>query len=356
MTSLNFADCYAAAGLAPTAQIVTARETPATRIIDTATKAQIIDLVGVYYGSPALILTWLRNEFAKEDASFSLVNNEREVRVLASAILASLVAQGRSEAILSVVSGHVAGHRLPSEAAWLVADAIAALNARSVLERKPATFETKVVPTVATTLKDEIAALVQNDLATLQALLGKIRAESQQSAKATANQTTTALDELNRQVSLQREESQMLWWLTGGYSRNLQRSFSEFGPAQAALVGAVDLASLTTVTRLGPIAAPAMLERVIAMSKRTRGQVGQNLASAVDGLAPADTERLPIRPDLVPARLAPVTQALALARTIGVGAWHTRFRETTGLESTMALEPVVLATQLYREHLLGQLL
>ena len=356
MASLNFADRYAEAGLAPTAQIVTAREAPAGRIIDDATNAQIIDLVGLYYGSPGLVLTWLRNEFAKEDASFSLVNNERETRVLAAAILASLVAQGRSEAILSVVSGQVAGHRLPSEAPRLVSETIAALNARSVAERKPTTIETKVIPTITTKLADEMAALAQNDWAALQVLLGKIRAESQSSAKTTANETATALAALSRQVSLQREESQMLWWLTGGHSRNLQRSFAEFGPAQAALVGAVDLASLTTVTRLGPIAVPAMLERVIAMAKRPRGQVGKDLASAVDGLAPTDIERLPIRPDAVPARLAPVSQALALAQTIGVGAWHARFRETTGLEPTVAFEPVALATQLYREHLLGQLL
>jgi hypothetical protein len=148
----------------------------------------------------------------------------------------------------------------------------------------------------------------------------------------------------------------MLWWLTGGHSRNLERSFADFAPAQAALVAAVDLASLTTVTQVGPIAVPAMLERVIAMAKKQRGQVGKDLASAIDGLTPTDIERLPIRSDVVPARLAPVTQALSLAKTIGVGTWHARFRETTGLEPATTFEPVELATQLYREHLLGQLL
>lgn len=356
MTSLNFADRYAEAGLAPTAQIVTAREAPAGRIVDDATSAQIMDLAGVYYGSPGLVLTWLRDEFAQEDASFSLVNNERETRVLAAAILGSLVAQGRSEAILSVVSGSVTGYRKPGEASRLIPEAAAALNARSVADRKPSTVDAKIVPTITTKLADEVAALAQNDWAALQVLLGKIRAESQASAKTTASQTATALAAITRQVNLQREESQMLWWLTGGHSRNLQRSFAEFEPAQAALVGAVDLASLTTVTRLGPIAAPAMLERVIGLAKRPRAQAGKDLASAVDGLAPADNERLPIRPDAVPARLAPITQALALARTIGVGAWHARFRETTGLDATISFQPAALAAQLYREHLLGQLL
>ena len=139
-------------------------------------------------------------------------------------------------------------------------------------------------------------------------------------------------------------------------SRTLERSFATFGPQQAALVGAVDLGDLTTVTRLGPVAAPAMLERVIAMGKRPKGSAPRDLTSAIDGLAREDLERLRVFPDEVPARLAPVTAAVALAKTIGAGAWHKRFLETTGLKATIAFEPAGLASQLYREHLLGQLL
>lgn len=356
MTKFVFADRYAEASLTPTPQLITSRQAAAERIVGNITEARILDLAGVYYSSPGLDLAWLREEFAQEDASFSLVNNERETRVLAAAMLGALVADEHSEAILAVIAGHVSGHRPPVQAEWLVRDASEALGRLSVAERRPAMIETKVVPTATTTLGDEIKALAQNDWPALLTVLDKMRTERRSSAAMVSNQTTSALTALNRQVRLLREESQMLWWLFSGHSRTLERSFGAFGPQQAALVGAVDLGGLTTATELGPVAAPAMLERVIAMAKGPKKAASQDLASAVDGLARKDLERLQMFPDVLPARLAPVTVAIVLARTIGSGAWHARFQETTGLEATISFEPADLAGQLYREHLLAQLL
>ena len=356
MTKFSFADRYAESGLAPTGQVIAARQAPAERILGEISNNQIIDLVGVYYSSPSLDLIWFRDKFAEEDASFSLINNERETRVLAASMLGSLIADGSVRAILAIVAGYVAGHRTPAQAEWLIRDANDALGRLSVANRKIAAVETKVVPTIATKLGDEIAALPANDWPGLLAVLAKMRSESQSSAKLTSGQATTALTALNHQIRLLREESQMLWWLTGGHSRTLERSFSAFEPSQAVIVGAVDLGDLTTVTTLGPVAVPAMLERVIAMAKRSKGASARNLASAVDGLPREDLERLNIFPQKIPARLAPITAAVSLATSIGVGAWHPKFQEITGLEASMVLEPIDLACQLYREHTLGQLL
>lgn len=356
MAKFNFADRYAEAGLAPTSQTIANRQAPADRIVGNATSENILDLVGAYYASPSLDLAWLRDEFAQEDASFSLVNNERETRVLAASILGTLVANGNAVAILAVLVGGVAGLRQPPEAQWLLREAASELLARSVADRKPAEIDTKVTPTAISKLADEIAAVPVNDWASLLAMLGKIRSEAQGSVGTTSRQTTAALAELELNMRYLREESQMLWWLFGGHSRSLQRSFKTFRPQQAALVGAVDLGSLTTVSQLGPVAAPAMLERIVILAPTPKGTPVRDLASAVDGLPEEDLQRLEIFEDKLPARLAPVTAAIDLARTIGKGAWHSRFRERTGLEATIALDPVALGEQLYREHLLGQLL
>ena len=356
MAQFSFADRYADAGISPTAQVIADRQAPAERIVASIKPDRIVDLAGAYYGSPGVELGWMRDEFAEEDASFSLVNNEREVRVLAATILGSLVASGKSVAILAVLSGNVVGHRPPVQSGWLLDDAVAAFGARSVADRKPAAVDTKVVHTAVPKLAEEIAAVPQNDWASLLAVLVKIRNEAQSSARTTSGQATNALAALDRQVRYMREESQMLWWLVGGHSRSLGRGFSGFGPQQAALVAAADLGSLTSVSPLGPVAAPAMLERVIDLARRPRGAQPRDLASAVDGLSAEDLEGLPLHVDAVPARLAPVTAAVSLARTMGVGAWHGRFKERTGLDASTGFEPVRLAEQLYREHLLGQLL
>lgn len=356
MTVFNFADRYAGEALASTGEMIASREAPAERIISEIDTIHILALIGIYYGSVDLDLGWFRNEFIKEDPSFSLVNNERETRVLAAAILGALVEQENALAILGLVAGNVNGHRIPAQANWLIRLAHEVMGRQSVDERKPHVVNVKVAPTTTQKLGEEVSAIAVNDWPVLLATLNKIRSEAQSSARTTSTQATNALAALNRQVDLLREESQMLWWLVGGHSRTLDRSFAEFGPQQSALVGAVDLGDLTTTTHLGPVAAPAMLERVIALATRSEGAAPKDLASAIDGVDRLDLQRLNIYPNDLPARLAPVTAAIEMARTLGPGVWHGIFTEKTGLQPTITFEPTELATQLYREHLLGQLL
>lgn len=354
MDTFRFADRYAEAGLAPSGQLIAAREEPARRIASTITGSKILDLAAAYYGSADVDLAWFRDEFAKEDASFSLVNNEREARVLAAAILGGLISDENPKAILSVIAGNIAGHRQPSEAQWLLPSAKAEFGQLAVIDRKPKKVDTKVTSTFTAKLAEEVSGLSESDWAALLVVLGKIRTESQNSNKTISNQSTTALSEINRQMQIMREESQILWWLFGGHSRSLERSFSAISLPQAAIVGAIDLGSLTTFSSFGPIAATAVLERVLSAAKKAKGQTQCELAAAIDGLAAEDVERLEVFAELPP-RLAPVTAAIHLSRTMGAGNWHARFQERTGLSASMQFDPLALSEQLYREHLLGQL-
>lgn len=355
MGTFNFADRYAEVGLAPGGQVIAAREEPAKRIVSGITDPQILDLAAAYYDSPDVDLSWLRNEFAKEDASFSLVNNEREVRVLAATILGELIANENEEAISAVISGSVAGHRQPSQAAWLLYNAKEQLLALSVAQRTSVNLESKITSTITPKLTEEVSGLPEGEWDALKTTLGKIRSESQTSNKTTATQTTNALNELSRQMQAMREESQILWWLFGGHSRSLMRSFATLSVPQAAIVSAIDLGWLTTYSALGPIAAPAVLERVLSTAKKAKGPARCELSAAIDGLSGADLERLEITPEKLPPRLAPITAAIDLARTMGVGNWHERFQTKTGLSAALQFEPLALAEQLYRENLLGQL-
>lgn len=356
MAKITFADRYAQSALSPGAQIITSRQESTNRIVSSVKVDGTLDLVAAYYGSPDVDLTWFRDEFAKEDASFSLVNNERETKVLAALILEQLVESARPDAILAIITGSVMGHRQPTEAEWLLRVAKEALGQLSVTNREPETVETTVTSTYTPKLKEEIAAIGEGDWATLLVALGKMRTESQSSATTVASQSTKALKALDREIDLLREESQMLWWLFSGHSKSLERSFSVFSPPQAAVVGAFDLGTLTTVSHLGPVAAPAMLERIIALSKKTKGTQAIELSKIIDDFTPEDLERLEADSTKLPPRLAPVTTAINFARTMGVGGWHARFLSKTGLDASFVSEPLTLANQLYREHLLGQLL
>jgi len=353
MVKFTFADRYAEASLEPSSQTIISRQEPAKRIVANITHTQILDLVAAYYGSSDVNLEWFRDEFVQEDASFSFVNNDREMRVLAALILAELIDDENAIAILAVSVGSVRGLRFPTQSAWLISNAEEAFIRLSVKERVPEEITTKITPTGTPKLAEEITALVAEDWPTLITTLGKLRTEAQLSVKNTADQVTNALDAFDRLAKLMREESQMLWWLSSGHSRTFVRSFTAFGPQQAALVGAIDLGTLTTQSRFGPVAIPAMLERVIANAKKTKGQQPRDLATAIDSFVAEDLERMGV-PTHLPDRLTPVTSAIKLARTMGIGAWHSRFHTITGLDSSIQLEPVSLAEQLYREYLLGQ--
>jgi hypothetical protein len=355
MGNFTFADRYAEAGLAPGAAIIVSRQEPANRIAASITDERVLILVNAYYSNPGVDLTWLRDEFIQEDPSFSLVNNEREARLLSALVLGKLVQEGKAVAILGLVIGRLAAQNQATEFGWLLQDASQALAERAVSERRVHAINTKITWAATAKLTDEVAAVAEGDWPGLVAVLGKIRSESHIALKGIAAQSSEALLALERENDLLREETQMLWWLFSGHSAGLQRSFVAFTPSQAALVGALDLGSLTT-SILGPIAAPAMLERVIALSKRPKGQPVTELAKVIDSFAPADLLRLSVLPAKLPPRLAPITAAIEQARTIGQGAWHVRFQSQIGLDPSMEVEPTTLAQQLYLEHLLGQLL
>lgn len=356
MAKYTFADRYSEAGLAPTSQTILFRQEPAKRIVANINNDQILDLVSAYYAFSNIKLEWFRDEFAQEDASFSLVNNDREARVLAALILGELIDGDNATAILAVCVGAAKGLRIPQQSAWLVVSAEDALVRLSVEYRVPPEITTRVTPTQNLKLTDDITGLGQtNDWPTLISILSKIREEASSSAKTTARQVADALDSFETKTEIMREESQMLWWLIGGHSRTLKRSFTSFYPQQAALVGAVDLGVLTTYSQFGPIAIPAMLERVIASAKKVEEPQLCALADVVDSFAKEDLDRLDI-PTKLSAQLAPITSAIVFARTIGIGAWHSKFHSMTGLDSSIPLEPILLAELLYREHLLGQLL
>jgi hypothetical protein len=205
-------------------------------------------------------------------------------------------------------------------------------------------------------LGEEISDLAQkNEWPALTAALEKIRAEAQNATKAAASQAAKAIKALEKQLRYMREETQMLWWLFGEYSRTLNRNFGAFPPGQAAIIAGIDLGDLTIVSKLSPVAAPAMLERVLRLARKEKTQQ-KSLAAAIDGIAPADLKALKTFGKGQPPRIFPIMTAIEKAKENGPRSWHGAFENATSLEAKTGFEPLELATQVYYEHLLGQLL
>ncbi|KKW51705.1 hypothetical protein XB02_04710 [Pantoea ananatis] len=358
MAQFTFADRYSEAGLSPTADKILLREKPVANLVENIDTQQIMTLAKFYYGCTGLDMNWFRDAFAEEDASFSLINNEREARVLSALVLEALIHENNSIAILAVSIGSVRGQRTPLQSAWLAFEAETTFLSSSVDFRTYASVPDKVTPTINQKLPEELKAVTEApDLTSLAALLTKVREEARASTQTTSKQVAVALAACNRQLSLMHEESQMLWWLTGGTSKTLSRSFNSFTPAQAAFIGAFDLGKLTTYSPLGPVAIPAMLDKIMSMAKKMRNTTPSEITlhALIESFTPEDIEKFDI-PHTLPPFLTPLSAAITLVKTAGNNMWHSRFTQITGLDASLSLPPVVMAEQLYREHLLGRLL
>lgn len=351
MTTFSFADRYAAAGVAPGPEIIALREAPAKRLLGSLDAQRVNALVQLYYGNEAVQLDWFRDEFRAEDASFSLINNGRECKLLAAAVLSGALQVGNEEAILSLRTASVGGKRIATEAQWLQSDAAQALLDDAADSRVRLEINTSLKVVVAPKLADEIAAVA---IETLPPTLTKVRAEALDNSKTQAGVTTAALDELVRQMELMREETQILWWLIGGHSRHLAKAFSTMTASDAAMVCGVELAELATASRLGPIAAVAVLERAIQPAKTSKAG-SLIIAEIVDKFPSSYLQKLTL-PDTDAGWIFPLSTALAKARDSGPGNWKSAFERSTGLSSDLQFTPVELASQLYYEHLLWQLL
>jgi hypothetical protein len=355
MSKLNFADRYAQAGLSPGGAIIAARQAPAERILKSLKLPRVFDLVQLYFGQPDLDLTWLRDEFIQEDAAFSLVNNQRECIVLAATMLETRIAAGDSQTILALLTTSVSGKRTVAEFGWLLDEAKAGLLRQAVAARQPAKIEPNLkIPATHPKLAEEIAAIPANEWPGLLGNLGKIRTEATEASKAIATQASAAFGAMDKQLKYMREETQILWWLFGEHSRTLHRHFSAFQPGMAAVVAGVDLGDLTNASIFGPIAAPAMLERVLRLARPGKGQ-NKSLAAVLDEASPADLQALHLFGKDQPPCIFPIMTAIERAKE-NSRSWHIGFEKSTGVKAMTEFEPIELATQIYYEHLLGQIL
>jgi hypothetical protein len=151
---------------------------------------------------------------------------------------------------------------------------------------------------------------------------------------------------INDYVTMQDEELQMLWWLFGGRSAELDRAF-EAVPAEAQpFVFGTDLANITAVMP-GPVSAKAMLSRAgVKEKKKTSVPDAVNGCDAawLDGLLAGDEP-------------SPITQPLhfAVKRKLETGedtAWIAGWAAVAGIDAKYSLPALSLSNYFYRERLL----
>ncbi len=207
---------------------------------------------------------------------------------------------------------------------------------------------------VATALdKAEVAAAVKlvtdgNPAGAVQTLANSIN-----KVIATVARRQAAVEEAFQNFThLQDEELDILWWLQGGYSSDLEKDFPDVPPAYRPLGIARELAALTKVLP-GPTAVRALLTRagVADAPKMTIVAAVQGMPNAWLGMALDDLEG-----ENITALTTPILLALSRRKELeGAEGWATAWSKLTSLDEGAELEPMRFAEAAYREFVLARL-
>lgn len=277
------------------------------------------------------------------DAAFDPSRSTRELQILASSALVRLVAT-HPDAALIVTTASFGGHRkpdLPMDLGGLGEKALVALSGR-----KHARTNIDELKLAAPKVDFSIAAeaLQSMDPTQWKAQIDLLRDATAVAIEHVVTGQNRVVELLQRQISLDEEELQMLWWLQGGYSRLLDKPFPELEAAIRPLALAHELSTLTVVSP-GPASIRAMLSRSGIGGERLKVEEVVNAADLEWAKSVSNST-------LVSPVTTPIHFALEQRAELGSNdTWQAGWSGLTGLSADVALPAVKLAELFYREYL-----
>ncbi len=376
-----FADWYRIATIEPQPDVLDKRWEAISGVVGSLDVDQAFELVRLFYGSPrteARFVERYRDAFKARDVTFPMRDNDAELRVLAGATIVSLL-DGRGgpvadAAALAMVCGDCRGRRPGERIADMLGEARGYLSGRSADLRAPRVVKTAVAPTldvdaVLEPLRSALEARQTRDpgfegileplqqtvrgkqIPILEIISDAIHSVAAAVAEVAA-ETGQVIHEQSQRFRLQREDTDILWWLFAEHSRDLGHRMAELPLPGACLLAGKELADLTQVLP-GPLAAAGVLDKMLrVVEPQLRGATA--IQEAVNGTPrgwragwarTADCERVE---DLCPVLFA-VRRSLD---TNGPDDWTPPVAKVTGVDPHAAIGPLDLAVQVYEERLL----
>jgi hypothetical protein len=279
----------------------------------------VISLADVFFGffeGKDSFLSSFRKAFQDADSNFRMKDNNRELSVLAGAILVTVIESDSVEvgdlAALALVSG-------------------AAQNLR------------------ATPCCPDIPESAAKHLSRRSVNRGELNPDDAEDEK------QHEIAKLRRDLDLVSEETNVLWWVFGESSRDTEKRWSEYNSLQTAIMVGKELADLTRIAP-GPPAAAALLRRVMDHAK---GKAPDQV-SVKDAISAVPLEwRQNFAKNYCPTSLAnlrPVSQGIKLSVDLtNSTALGPALASSTKIQRNGKIAPQLLAYQVLIECLLAGL-
>lgn len=293
----------------------------------------------------------IRQAFKTADATFEMQGNDRELQVLAAASLAALMSKGDdtgAEAALAVTTASMAGARKPNLPMELHVIAEGAIDQIAETNRKRPNLAAHTSTDAPKFDFEKAAAKAKaepNAEGFSQAFT--LAAEAARAAFGQiARQQANAVYAMDKFLRVQDEELQMLWWLTGQRSFDLDCTFDAVPADAQPLVFAKELAACTEFLP-GPASVKALLSRA---GLKDRKKIA--LSAAINATDTAWLQTLVPESELS-SLSTPIHFGIKRQLETGVGdTWIPGWAAAVGVAANFAASPLALGILFYRERLL----
>jgi hypothetical protein len=354
-----FTHWYQIANLVPTDDLLKRRWQGIENFAGQASAKDILDLSRLFYQrrpKDSSFKDRLREVFRAEDSTFGMKDNDVELAVLCGACLLHLakgVMEGKPAAhlaALAIICPSFQGKGVSGVVPAIETEARDRLVKRSARLRSMHLEECEDIELPSADGLSKIITTVSKGAGPWP--------DSGQQLIAWSKAVDDAISEIcNRfqaiqeDMLLRREETDMLWWMTAGFSRDLDRPIAEIEFATACILVGKELGDLVRVLP-GPYAARAVIHRML-LAGDSKAANTVSLKKAVNatgiewrtnwiaqGMTAAAFDLCPVR--------------FAVERSLESGdesSWVPALKGVTQVDATIEMSPTDLAFQVYQEML-----
>ena len=299
----------------------------------------------------AVQINKIRQAFYSTDPTFEMGGNDRELQVLAASTLAVLMLQDGdvgAEAALATTTASLAGARKPDLPMDLSVLAKGAIDQAAETNRKrPALAANQQLSAPSLDFREaREKATEQPDGAGFAEAFKLAAADVNRALAKMTEQQASRADDLSRILRVQDEEIQMLWWLTGRRSFDLDCSFDTVPVEARPLVFAKELSDSTEFLP-GPASVKGLLSHA---GLKDRKKVA--LSHVINAAEVAWLRTF--MPEYEPSPVSmPIHYGIKRQLEIGVGdAWIAGWAAAVGVDKNFAVSPLTLGLLFYCERLL----
>jgi hypothetical protein len=343
----RFPAWYLAATIEPKDEFLRKRWQAVEEFASSIDTSRALALVRLFHGIPAHDANFL-DDFSsviqKYDAAFTPDGRTQELSVLAGATLAAILKVNKKvgdASALAVVSYNCHGLGSKGSAAEIIKIHRDYLNTRAEADRGAGDGEITMMAPL-----NLDAQLVKAEAATPEA--PKEAALAIRAVITQINHLVKRLATFDERQQHFREESNVLWWLMSGHSRDLGRPFDA---SSVCVIAGKELADLSA-SAVGPYAAKGFLDRVLRMVDPKSAESVQ-ISSAVNALDTTWRANWASGDFAFGAQdFCPIALAVREAARSEKSTWQATYKKYSPVGPTTRIGSLDLAHQVYEESLL----